>query len=165
MNTSPFNNAGHSSANTETEPDTATGTKIDVVVTGRNVEVSASYRAHVAGKLARLGKYTHRVIRYDVELSHENNPRQSKACHRVEITGTGNGPTERAESVGPDFYAALDTAITKVAERLRRGHDRLRAHHGRHRRTSVAAATAPLAAALCADLRQRQHTSSTNPPG
>jgi ribosomal subunit interface protein len=165
MKTRPFNNAGRTTTNPETEPDTATATKMDVVVTGRNVEVSASYRAHVVEKLARLGKYTHRVIRYDVELSHENNPRQSKACQRIEITGTGNGSTERAESVGPDFYAALDTAITKLAERLRRGHDRLRAHHGRHRRTSVAAATAPLAAALCTDLRQRQRAPSTNPPG
>jgi hypothetical protein len=43
------------------------------------------------------------MIRYDVELDHENNPRQSKASQRVAILGHGKGRTVRAEARGPTF--------------------------------------------------------------
>jgi ribosomal subunit interface protein len=137
---------------------------MDIVMTGRNVDVPAHYRAHVTDKLAHLQRYNSHPIRYDVELDHENNPRQSKTCQRVEITGTGKGPTVRAEACGPDFYTALDAAVAKLAALLRRSHDRRRVHHGRHHPTSVATATAPLAAALLIDQTAPEHT-TTNPPG
>lgn len=123
---------------------------MDIVMTGRHVGVPAHYRIHVTDKLAHLERYNSHLIRYDVELDHEKNPRQSKACQRVEITGTGKGPTVRAEACGPDFYTALDAAVGKLEARLRRSHDR-RVHHGRHQPTSVATATAPLAATLLTD--------------
>jgi ribosomal subunit interface protein len=118
---------------------------LDIVVKGRNVEVPDHYRVHVAGKLARLERYDSKVIRYDVELLHERNRRQSKNCQRVEITGKGGGAVVRAEACAADFYAALDTAINKIENRLRRAHDRRRVHHGRHNPRSVAQATAALA--------------------
>jgi ribosomal subunit interface protein len=137
---------------------------MDIVMTGRNVDVPAHYRVHVTDKLAHLERFNNHPIRYDVELDHANNPRQSKTCQRVEITSTGNGPTMRAEAAGPDFYTALDAAVAKLEARLRRSHDRRRVHHGRHRPTSVAAATAPLATAVCTNPTVRQHT-PTNPSG
>ncbi|MGH3913352.1 MAG: ribosome hibernation-promoting factor, HPF/YfiA family [Pseudonocardiaceae bacterium] len=121
---------------------------MDIVVKGRNVEVPDHYRVHVADKLARVKRYDHKAIRYDVELFHERNPRQSKSCQRVEITGLCRGRTVRAEARGPDFYAALDTAVGKLENRLRRVADRRKVHHGRRHPTSVAEATAPLAAML-----------------
>ncbi|HEY2205714.1 MAG TPA: ribosome-associated translation inhibitor RaiA [Pseudonocardia sp.] len=145
MTSTDSSNAGHFTA------DGKTGAEMAIAITGRNVEVSAGFQAHVADKMARLEKYTDRVIRYDVELYHERNPRQSRISHRIEITGKGDGPTVRAESSGPDFYTALDLAVTKLDARLRRGHGRLRVHHGRHTLISVAAATAPLAAAQLID--------------
>ncbi len=121
---------------------------MDIVVKGRNVEVPEHYRMHVADKMGRTQRYDHTVIRYEVELFHEPNPRQSKNCQRVEITGKGGGPPVRAEACGPDFYAALDSAIGKLESRLRRICDRRKVHHGRRQPTSVAEATAPLASSL-----------------
>ena len=118
---------------------------MDIVVKGRNVEVPDHYRVHVNTKMARLERYDSKVIRYDVELYHEPNRRQAKNCQRVEITGKGRGPAVRAEACAADFYAALDAAIGKLENRLRRTHDRRRVHHGRHNPTSVAKATAALA--------------------
>lgn len=119
---------------------------MDIVVKGRNVEVPEHYRVHVIDKLARVERYDHKAIRYDVELFHEPNRRQAKHCQRVEITGLCSGQTVRAEASGPDFYAALDTAVNKLENRLRRVADRRKVHHGRRQPTSVAEATAPLAA-------------------
>jgi ribosome-associated translation inhibitor RaiA len=79
-----------------------------------------------------------------VELFHEPNRRQAKSCQRVEITGKGRGPAVRAEACAADFYAALDSAVTKLENRLRRTHDRRRVHYGRSRPESVAEATSVL---------------------
>jgi ribosomal subunit interface protein len=118
---------------------------VDIVVKGRNVEVPDHYRVHVAEKLHKIERYDHKLIRLDVELFHERNPRQSDHCQRVEITCFSRGPVVRAESCSADFYSALDIAIAKLDTRLRRAADRRRVHRGRHAPLSVAAATAALA--------------------
>jgi ribosomal subunit interface protein len=121
---------------------------VNIVVKGRNVEVPDHYRVHVTEKLARVERYDQKAVHYDVELFHERNPRQSKSCQRVEITGRCRGQVVRAEACGADFYAALDAAVSKLENRLRRVADRHKVHYGRRHPTSVAEATAPLAATL-----------------
>jgi ribosomal subunit interface protein len=117
---------------------------VDIVVKGRNVEVPDHYRVHVAEKLHKVERYDQKLIRVDVELFHERNPRQSDYCQRVEITCASRGPVVRAEACAKDFYTALDNAIAKLDTRLRRAADRRRVHRGRHAPVSVAAATASL---------------------
>jgi ribosomal subunit interface protein len=117
---------------------------VDIVVKGRNVEVPDHYRVHVAEKLAKIERYDHKLIRVDVELFHERNPRQSDHCQRVEITCVSRGPVIRAEACARDFYAALDAVLAKIETRFSRAADRRRVHRGRHAPVSVAAATAAL---------------------
>ncbi len=110
---------------------------MDIVVKGRNVEVPEHFRVHVAEKLARSERYDPKIIRVDVELSHETNRRQSKTCQRVQITLASRGPAIRAEASADSFYAALDAAVTKLEARLRRSADRR--HHRQHGRTPITA--------------------------
>ena len=121
---------------------------MDIVVKGRNVEVPDHFREHVADKLAPSERLDSRLIRFDVELAHEKNPRQSDRCQRVEITCYSKGPVIRAEAAAADFYAALDASVMKLEARLRKSHDRRRVSHGRHTPPSVAEATAGLPADL-----------------
>jgi ribosomal subunit interface protein len=118
---------------------------VDIVVKGRNVEVPDHYRQHVSEKLHKVERYDQKIIRVDVELFHERNPRQSDYCQRVEITCASRGPVVRAEACASDFYSALDGAIAKLEGRLRRSADRRRVHRGRRAPVSVAAATSALA--------------------
>jgi len=118
---------------------------VEIVVTGRHVQVSDRFRRHLDDKLAKVPQLAPRVQRLDVVVTHEANPRQSKACDRVEITCHVKGPVIRAEACADDKYAALDVAMDKLLERLRRAHDRRRVHRGRHVPESVAQATARLA--------------------
>jgi ribosomal subunit interface protein len=112
---------------------------VEIVVTGRNVEVPDHFRGHVEEKLSRLERYDHKIVGMEVELFHEPNPRQQKTCQRLEITGRGGcGAVARAEAVAADFYAALDLAVNKLASRLRRSHDRRKPS----RRDKVSAARA-----------------------
>jgi ribosomal subunit interface protein len=109
---------------------------VEIVVTGRNVEIPDHFREHIADKVARLERYDHKIVALEVELFHERNRRQLKSCQRVEITGRGGLGVARAEACAQDFYAALDAAVSKLEARMRRSHDRRRVTG---RRTRVAA--------------------------
>ena len=64
---------------------------MEIVVRGRNVEVPEHFRQHVEDKVAQSDKFDGKlkILRIDVELFHEKNPRQSQNCQRVEITLRG----------------------------------------------------------------------------
>lgn len=93
---------------------------MEIIVKGRSVEVPEHFRDHVTEKLARIERYDPKLVRVDVELSHENNPRQSKSRQRVQVTVTGRGPAVRAEAAAETFYTALDLASDKLDTRLRK---------------------------------------------
>lgn len=138
---------------------------MDIVVRGRNVEVPDHYRQHVAEKLARIERYDTKIIRSDVELLHEKNPRQSEICQRVEITCRVRGPVVRAEACAADFYKALDLAVDRLERRFRQAADRRRVHHGRHTPTSVAAATGALIDTLVEEQVEVEESTIEDGPG
>jgi ribosomal subunit interface protein len=117
---------------------------VDIVVKGRHTDVPDRFREHVAAKLARVERFDAKVIRVDVEVSKEHNPRQAGLSERIELTIHSRGPVIRAEASSEDRYAALDLAVARLDARLRKAADRRRVHHGARSPRSVAAATAPL---------------------
>lgn len=119
---------------------------MDIVITGRRTEVPERFRLTAAEKLAKIEQLSPRAHRVDVELSHERNPRQSQTRRKVEITVRGRGPVVRAEASAEESMAALDLAIGKLLERLRRAHDRRKVHHGRHAPESLRKAAPDLGA-------------------
>jgi ribosomal subunit interface protein len=105
---------------------------MDVVVTGRHCELSERFRDHVADKLGRLEKHDHRIMRVQVEVENERNPRQSDRAVRVELTAYSKGPVIRAEAAAVDKMGALDLALDKMAAQMRRANDRrARSHRSR----------------------------------
>jgi ribosomal subunit interface protein len=115
---------------------------VDIVVKGRNTEVPERFRSHVAEKLAKIEKLDPKVISVDVECSQERNPRLADLRERIELTIRSRGPVMRAEAAAQDCYAALDLAVSRLEERLRRARDRRKVHHGGKTPVSVASATA-----------------------
>lgn len=123
---------------------------MDVVVTGRHCEVSDRFREHVSEKLARLEKHDHRIIRVQVEVEQEKNPRQHDRATKVELTAFSKGPVIRAEAAAEDKMGALDLALDKMASQMRRAADRRRVHRGRHTPVSVGQALAGSADSILA---------------
>ena len=101
---------------------------MEIVVAGRHTEVLPKYRAFVEQKLAKVEQLAPRAQRIDVLVSHEVNPRQADSSERVELTVVDKGPVIRAEACADDRYAALDLALAKLLERLRRTRDRRKDH-------------------------------------
>jgi ribosomal subunit interface protein len=97
---------------------------VEIVVTGRNVEIPEHFKVHASEKLARIERYDPKLARVAVELSHEGNPRQAKSRQRVQLTVTGRGPAVRAEAAAESFHAALDLAAAKLEGRLRKARGR-----------------------------------------
>ena len=90
---------------------------MDVVVTGRHIELSERFRDHVADKLGKLEKHDHRIMRVQVEVENERNPRQADRAVRVELTAFSKGPVIRAEAAAVDKMGALDLAVDKMEPR------------------------------------------------
>ena len=115
---------------------------MEIVLKGRRTEVPERFRRHVSDKLAKLERFAHKVIRIDVEVSKETNPRRADKSDRIELTVHSKGPVVRAEAAADDRYAALDLAVERLQSRLRKAADRRRVHHGTRTPLSVARATA-----------------------
>lgn len=123
---------------------------VEIAITGRHVNVSDRLREYLDTKLSKVPQLDPRVQRIEVMVSHEPNPRQAKVSERVEITCHSKGPVIRAEAGHDDRQAAVDLAVDKLLERLRRAHDKRNVLRGR-RRTSVAEATAALTEPLATE--------------
>jgi ribosomal subunit interface protein len=115
---------------------------MDIVLNSRQCELKDSFREHVEEKLARLEKHDHRVIRVEVEVEKERNPRQADRAVSVQLTVFSKGPVVRAEACAEEKMAALDLALDRMAAQMRRAADRKRVHRGRHTPVSVARALA-----------------------
>jgi ribosomal subunit interface protein len=112
---------------------------VEIVVTGRHVQIPDRFREHLNERLAKVPALAPKVHRIDVVVTHE---RVARGSERVEITCHAKGPVIRAEACLDDKFAALDAAVDKLMDRLRRVHDKRRVSRGRRIPESVAQATA-----------------------
>jgi ribosomal subunit interface protein len=117
---------------------------VEIVVTGRHLDVPALLRAHAQDKLTKVAKLAPKAQRVDVEVSRERNPRMSEICERVELTCISPGPVIRAEASAHEMLEAFDLAWVKLESRLRKAADRRRVHRGTRTPVSVATATKEL---------------------
>ncbi len=129
---------------------------MDIVFKGRRTGVPERFRQQASVKLAKIEKLDQKLIRIDVEVSQERNPRQAGRRERVELTITHRGPAIRAEAAADDRYAALDLAIAKLESRLRRANDRRDARNCDHTSVRLMAAEAAALASLA------ERTASSN---
>jgi ribosomal subunit interface protein len=139
---------------------------MDVVVTGRHCELSERFRDHVADKLGRLEKHDHRIMRVQVEVENERNPRQADRAVRIELTAYSKGPVIRAEAAAVDKMGALDLAVDKMAAQMRRANDRkVRAHRNRPSTSELPTLTEPEADTLDDDLVSERTVASMTVTG
>ncbi len=99
-----------------------------ITIVGRRVTVEQKLRDYIEEKIAKVEQLYPRADTVNVEVTHENNPRQTDTAERVEFTVIGKGPIIRAEASSFDKFAAVDIAAGKLFERLRRLRDRAKDH-------------------------------------
>ena len=109
---------------------------VNIIFKGRRTEVHDQFRKHASAKLGKLEKLDHKAMSIDVEVCRERNPRQSGRRERIELTIRSRGPVIRAEAAADDRYVALDRALAKLEERLRRTSGRRKTRGGAAARAS-----------------------------
>ncbi|TAK69231.1 MAG: ribosome-associated translation inhibitor RaiA [Actinomycetota bacterium] len=100
---------------------------MQIVVRTRHTDITTGFRQLVIDKVSRSARFGVPFSRIDVEICHERNPRLADLAFRVEITCLGHRPVIRAEADAADRTTALDLALARLDQRLRRAADRRRA--------------------------------------
>jgi ribosomal subunit interface protein len=104
---------------------------MDIVVTGRRVQLSDKFHDVVNTKMQRVTKVAPDTSRIQIVVTHEGNPSQADSAKKVEITVFAGRDVIRAEASSADEFSALDIALDKLTLRLRRTRDRRKDHrHG-----------------------------------
>lgn len=100
-------------------------------IVGKNIEVTDSMKERVEKKLTVLDKYL--LIDENTEARVLARVYQkSKKEQKIEITIPTKVGTLRSEVTSSDFYEALDLAIDKLEDQLRKQKTRLYKHHKKH---------------------------------
>lgn len=96
----------------------------EIIIRGRHTDLTDRFREHAteaAGKLDRFGIPLQRI---EVEITHEHNPRMTDRAFKVEFTCRAHGSVVRAEAASDRDLTALDRAVDRVEQRLRKAADR-----------------------------------------
>ena len=97
---------------------------METSIVGVGVSVSDRFRTVAEEKSLRIENLAPRAQRLDVKVTHRTYHNGRREDKTVELTVTGKGPVVRAEATDTDKFAALDLAVDKLAEQLRRAKDK-----------------------------------------
>ena len=102
---------------------------MEIIIHARHAELAADFREIVESKLQSMERFSVIIDRVEVEILHENNPRQGKHSHRVILTTHGTGPLLRAESAEFNDLAAFDEAIKSFDLQVRKYHEKSKSYN------------------------------------
>jgi ribosomal subunit interface protein len=116
---------------------------MDITLIGRNVGITEQFRSYAEEKADRVSGLAERALALEIRLCRHHETNGTAGDDRVEMTLIGPGPVIRAEAGGVDKFAAFDSALAKLMERIRRAKDRKKVHRGHgNRLTSLREASA-----------------------
>lgn len=104
------------------------GENMKIVIHARHADLAADFREIAEEKLRSMERFSVSIERVEVEILHEQNPRQGKRSHRVVLTSHGAGPLMRAEAAEFNDLAAFDSAIKNFELQIRKHHERAKSH-------------------------------------
>ena len=92
---------------------------MQLIVQGKNVEVTDWLRQYVEKKVGKLGRRLPDIKEARVELSIQN-ARSSGDRHVVQVTLRSNGTILRAEERSADMQTSIDTVLDKMVRQIDR---------------------------------------------
>ncbi len=92
---------------------------MQMIVKGKNLEVTDSLRSYGEEKVGRLDRYLDKIEKAEIEFFVERNPKISNnQC--VEVTIFTNGPVIRAKESSSDMYQAIDLVYDKLERQVKK---------------------------------------------
>ena len=97
---------------------------MNIVFHSRKATLAEDFKGIATEKLTGLKRFAVSIDRVEVEIIHEQNPRQGKHSHTVILTSHGTGPLIRSEASEFNDVAAFDQAVKTFELQLRKHHER-----------------------------------------
>jgi putative sigma-54 modulation protein len=97
---------------------------MQIVIKGRNLEISDSLRAYVEKRTTKLGRFLDNILAVTVELSTEKT-RSAQTRQVAQVTVDVSGTLLRAEVRAQDTFAAVDAVMDKTRRQIKTYKDRL----------------------------------------
>ena len=101
---------------------------MQIVFHSRQANLPEDFKEIATEKLQSLGRFNVLLDRIEVDIIHEQNPKQGKQSHKVILTAKGAGPMVRAEASEFNDVAAFDAAVNSFQLQLRKIHDKSKDH-------------------------------------
>ncbi len=101
---------------------------MQIVFHTRQAHLADDFKDIATEKLQALGRFNVMMDRVEVEIIHEQNPKQGKQSHKVVLTAKGAGPLVRAEASEFNDVAAFDDAVKSFELQLRKIHEKSKDH-------------------------------------
>jgi putative sigma-54 modulation protein len=100
---------------------------MQIVITGRHIEITAPIKEYIKKKMLRLEKYFNHILEVHVILTTEK--------HRqiVEVNIDANGLKIASQEQTTDIYASLDNVVDKLERKLNRYKERITKHRKKSR--------------------------------
>jgi putative sigma-54 modulation protein len=126
---------------------------MQLIVQGRNVEITDWIREYVNKKVGRLERYLNQVSDARIELSH-NATRAADDRYTAQLTMWSNGHILRAEESTADILVSIDAAVEKISHQISRFKGRR--YQNRRRQSAAVNAEAQLAATLVEEVEAEE---------
>ncbi|MDF2047827.1 ribosome-associated translation inhibitor RaiA [Microbacterium sp. Kw_RZR3] len=97
---------------------------MDTNIVGVGVGITDRFRSVVEEKVSRIEHLAPRAQALEVKVTHRSYRNGRMEDDTVELTLDGKGPVVRAEATDADKFAALDLAVDKISEQIRRAKDK-----------------------------------------
>jgi putative sigma-54 modulation protein len=120
---------------------------MQVMITGRHVEVTPALRRYIETRMKRLERYGPKLGAVQVVLGVE------KYRHTSEVIVSLNGAVVQAKTSTKDLYASLDQLVDKISSQVRKRKEKLVSHKPSRSSVSSLLSTERKAAAKPGDLK------------
>jgi ribosome hibernation promoting factor len=97
----------------------------EIAIIGRHLEVTEAIRKYAEEKLAKIERFTDRIIEAHITLE------VIKLQHRCDIVLNAENTRIAVHGIGESIYAAIDQATDRLKRKLDRYRKRLHEHHAK----------------------------------
>jgi len=97
---------------------------MQIVFHTRQATLAEDFKGIATEKLETLSRFNVSLDRVEVEITHEQNPKQGKHSHNVVLISKGSGPLVKAEASEFNDVAAFDIAVKSFELQLRKIHEK-----------------------------------------
>jgi ribosomal subunit interface protein len=101
---------------------------MEITIRGRHADITQTFKDHAIAQVGHVNRFGINIAVLDVEVTHEENKRQTKQGFKVDLTAKGAGTLLRASAKAPQMTAALDAAVKKLELQLRKVSERKQNH-------------------------------------